>query len=928
MNVFSGARQVAAKMNSLLVKTTLISGFAALLVVAAIMAIDRINGTKQMREAVSLRAVDVTDLLALQMGGSIKFGNERAITEIVTGTVGTAGADLLGAYVVSETGTVLYSSEETGEMGGTMAALIARAFETGQRAFSDDGLIVASPALFGEEGAAVGVVVTSWTDARKIAQLHADEIGQIMAGLLILFTALILMSVFLWFAMSRPLNALGQAMRRVSDNDFDTEIPYVTRTDEVGQMAARLEDFRTSLARAKSAERENAFKSAAYEGSSAALMMVDENLTVQYVNPACEQLLKDVWQDLAGQWRGAELARLQGASLASLENVARKIGTGTSVEELPDPCNVTARLGARHIRIKINKARDPEGGIIGAVVEWSDRTISQRNAALLDGIDVTQLRVEFDTSGQVTGLNTLAASKLGLDRDNLEDVRLETLFLAQQSGAVGVSEIATMTRDGAALNGKFDMNAAGGAPLVIDGGFIYVRAEDDLVERVILLASDVTEAETHIRKARELQARTGSEQKMVVDALGSGLQSLSSGDLTTEITDTFPQDYEALRIDFNTAVAGLKEAVGAVTQNVSSIRSETSEISSAADDLSRRTEKQAATLEETAAALDELTSSVRSAAEGADAGARVLVERVLGALLVHGGVLLGGAVGLLQGPHAFREEVVGKRLHALPRLQRNLLPDCGFVVKRPLAADARLRAAQRAELHMGDPHHIDLRTCGRAERTPAIVCAPKAPADGGAGRHHRIVTPDHMVDLEIRVGEGRAQAQPERIRRSMAVGRKAPGVFKMTGAIILGRDDRELCRHHPGQQVGMALAPLVFIAPSLIGAFDVILRRRRCPAPACCHLGKGPVARVLPHLTQRRAVVADQPFVGDLVVLGIAVGNRPVGERLACRGAEHPVARVGGGGENAVGRQEPHIGVARPDHILAQEHAVGKLVKR
>ena len=619
MNVFSGVRQLAAKMNSLLVKTTLIAGFAALLVVAAIMAIDRINGTKQMREAVSLRAVDVTDLLALQMGGSIKFGNERAITEIVTGTVGTAGADLLGADVVSEGGTVLYGSEEPGEMGVTMAALIARAFETGQRAFSDDGLIVASPALFGEEGAAVGVVVTSWTDARKIAQLHADEIGQIMAGLLILFTALILMSVFLWFAMSRPLNALGQAMRRVSDSDFDTEIPYVTRTDEVGQMAARLEDFRTSLARAKSAERENAFKSAAYEGSSAALMMVDENLTVQYVNPACEQLLKDVWQDLAGQWRGADLSRLQGASLASLENVARKIGTGTSVEELPDPCNVTARLGARHIRIKINKARDPEGGIIGAVVEWSDRTISQRNAALLDGIDVTQLRVEFDTSGQVTGLNTLAASKLGLDRDNLEDVRLETLFLAQQSAAVGVSEIATMTRDGAALNGKFDMNAAGGAPLVIDGGFIYVRAEDDLVERVILLASDVTEAETHIRKARELQARTGSEQKMVVDALGSGLQSLSSGDLTTEITDTFPQDYEALRIDFNTAVAGLKEAVGAVTQNVSSIRSETSEISSAADDLSRRTEKQAATLEETAAALDELTSSVRSAAEGADA---------------------------------------------------------------------------------------------------------------------------------------------------------------------------------------------------------------------------------------------------------------------------------------------------------------------
>ncbi|MEL6887242.1 MAG: methyl-accepting chemotaxis protein [Pseudomonadota bacterium] len=623
MNVFSGARQMAAKLNSLLVKTTLIAGLAALLVVAAIMAIDRVNGVKQMREAVSLRGIDVTDLLALQMGGSIKFGNERAITEIVNGTVGTAGADLLGAYVVSASGTVLYSSNETAEMGSTLEALTERAFETGQRALSEDGLTVASLALFGEEGAAVGAVVTTWTDARKIGQLHADEMGQIMAGMLILVAALLLMSVFLWFAMSRPLHTLGQAMQRVSDNDFDTEIPYVKRADEVGQMAVRLEKFRSALAKAKGAERENAFKSAAYEGSSAPLMMVDENLTVQYVNPACEDLLKEIWRDLGANWPGVDVDQLQGASLAGLVDVARKIGTGGSAEDLPDPCNVTARVGARHIRVKINKAHDPEGRIIGAVVEWSDRTISQRNAAMLDGIDITQMRIEFDTSGKVTGLNALAASKLGLDVENLDGARIETLFSVDQSGATSVPEIATKTREGAALNGKFDMHAPGRAALVIEGGFIYVRAEDDRVERVIMLASDVTEAETHIRKAHELQARTASEQKTVVDALGSGLRSLSSGDLTTEITNTFPEDYEALRVDFNTAVAGLKEAVGAVTQNVSSIRSETSEISSAADDLSRRTEKQAATLEETAAALDELTTSVRSAAEGADAASKM-----------------------------------------------------------------------------------------------------------------------------------------------------------------------------------------------------------------------------------------------------------------------------------------------------------------
>ncbi|MFK7765303.1 MAG: methyl-accepting chemotaxis protein [Roseobacter sp.] len=118
-------------------------------------------------------------------------------------------------------------------------------------------------------------------------------------------------------------------------------------------------------------------------------------------------------------------------------------------------------------------------------------------------------------------------------------------------------------------------------------------------------------------RAQESEART-QEQNKVVIALGKGLQKLVDGDLTGEISEVFPEDYEKLRTDFNLALVSLRHAVGAVTQNAETIRHEADEITSAADDLSRRTEKQAATLEETAAALDELTSSVQSAATGAN----------------------------------------------------------------------------------------------------------------------------------------------------------------------------------------------------------------------------------------------------------------------------------------------------------------------
>ena len=150
------------------------------------------------------------------------------------------------------------------------------------------------------------------------------------------------------------------------------------------------------------------------------------------------------------------------------------------------------------------------------------------------------------------------------------------------------------------------------------------EAEDRATEQKI--EEEKRQSEARIRADREERQKTESaerearaaEQNKVVSALGVGLQNLANGDLKGDLAEPFPDEYENLRLDFNTALESLRKAIGSVMTNAESIQNETNEITSSADDLSRRTEKQAATLEETAAALDELTSSVRSAAQGAD----------------------------------------------------------------------------------------------------------------------------------------------------------------------------------------------------------------------------------------------------------------------------------------------------------------------
>ena len=118
------------------------------------------------------------------------------------------------------------------------------------------------------------------------------------------------------------------------------------------------------------------------------------------------------------------------------------------------------------------------------------------------------------------------------------------------------------------------------------------------------------------RNGRAL-ASASATQQAVVDALGTGLSRLADNDLTCKIDVPFTPEYDALRLNFNRAMAAVSNTIAAVAAASNGINSGAADIRQASDDLSQRTEQQAASLEETAAAMDEITSTVRETAAGA-----------------------------------------------------------------------------------------------------------------------------------------------------------------------------------------------------------------------------------------------------------------------------------------------------------------------
>lgn len=123
------------------------------------------------------------------------------------------------------------------------------------------------------------------------------------------------------------------------------------------------------------------------------------------------------------------------------------------------------------------------------------------------------------------------------------------------------------------------------------------------------------QAEIERAQAGAARARAAEELEAVVRALGQGLASLSSGDVSHGLGEAFAENYEALRLDFNDAITKLRHTLRAILANTHGVRSGAGEISQAAEDLSQRTERQAAGLEQTAAALDEITATVRRTAD-------------------------------------------------------------------------------------------------------------------------------------------------------------------------------------------------------------------------------------------------------------------------------------------------------------------------
>ncbi|WP_460275452.1 methyl-accepting chemotaxis protein [Celeribacter sp. ULVN23_4] len=445
----------------------------------------------------------------------------------------------------------------------------------------------------------------------------ATALARTMAWQGALMTAIVALIAYLIArTIARPLTRVETAMRTVSEGNYAVDVPGVERGDEIGQIANALDDFRHALGRAEQATRDGLFKGAAFEGSSAALMMIDTNFTITYMNSAVHALLKEhepVFQSMFGSFNADDIVGKNIDIFHKDPGRIRAILSDTSKM----PFSTDMKVGLVHFALDVNAVIDLDGTQIGCVMEWKDVTDIRTNEAVIVALDSHQAKAEFGVDGRLMKANDNFSRMLGVSPEELIGLNHGDIFAFDAKKAAERGEVWDRLNKGESISGRFKLHDKSGNSSILDGTFSPVKDASGRPFRIILLGSDITDSQAALVAAETERERMKASQDRVVEGLRVGLKKLAQGDLTSRLEEVFSEEYETLRGDFNQAIENLLSAMRNVVENADMIRGEASEISNAADDLSRRTEKQAATLEETATALDELTSSVRSAADGA-----------------------------------------------------------------------------------------------------------------------------------------------------------------------------------------------------------------------------------------------------------------------------------------------------------------------
>ncbi|MEZ8144432.1 chemotaxis protein [Enterovibrio norvegicus FF-454] len=407
------------------------------------------------------------------------------------------------------------------------------------------------------------------------------------------------------------------------------------------------------------ADTERARLRAAIDQSLTAMVLIDRDLSITYINEQTLTLFKKHEGSFKQMWPGftATSDWLMGRCIDEFhKNPAHQRQLLSSPGNLPYKTDISVA----DLKIELNVAAivDASGNYIGNSLEWRDVTqLREREievGRLVSAVEgMTTNIMMADKEGNITYYNPALKKLLGKREDDLR--KFFPGFQADKLNGVNIDIFhKNPAHQRSIINnpdrlphtaqiqvGELEFTLTCIAMYDSAGNYIGPALQwEDITEQmagqrdVQGLIKDASEGRLGSRMdtnkysgfmANLSEGVNGLLDNMVepMNNCRDVMSKVSEGNLKVNMPEDYKGDFAALSNAVNTSITNLRDMVEKITASSARVASASGEIAEGNSDLSERTEEQAASLEETAASMEEMTSTVKQNAESANSANRL-----------------------------------------------------------------------------------------------------------------------------------------------------------------------------------------------------------------------------------------------------------------------------------------------------------------
>ncbi len=420
--------------------------------------------------------------------------------------------------------------------------------------------------------------------------------------------------------------------------------------DEAGNYIGTTQEW-SDVTEVRRRESEIARLQGTVDGAMTAIMMIDRDFNITYVNDATRKLLGGHEAILKAVYPGFSVENIVGSNIDAFhKNPSHQRQLLADPRNLPYSTDI--HVGPLTFNLNVTAVHDAHGEYVGNALEWSDvtemRAKEEEVARLQSAIDGASsnfmlcdedLNIVYVNPAVVEMMrrrqNELREIWPSLDANNLVGQNIDQFhknpahqraLLSDPNRLPAVGDIQVAGLDFQVIatmitgpNGEYrgnmvewkDQTEQKDAERQIEG-LIQSAVDGQLDQRI--------DTSMYDGFMKGLGDGINSLMDTVVQPIKEGtrvLQHLASGDLSQHMEGEYNGEFAVLRDAIGETLGNLQDIVGRIRESSGSIATAAGEIAHGNTDLSQRTEEQASSLEETASSMEELNGTVAQNADNA-----------------------------------------------------------------------------------------------------------------------------------------------------------------------------------------------------------------------------------------------------------------------------------------------------------------------